>query len=116
MRKLSTLDDRRQPVDPVIVTTESRLERLIERAVRRALERTDMAIPDSDDLVDMKGILEVAGKEFKQSWMYRNGVKLGFGIKPSGGKLLFSKRKFLAYINGRYRVRPLSGGERRSSG
>ena len=95
--------------DPVIVTTESQLERLLEKAVRRVLENVEMSIPDSEDLTDMKGILELAGPELSQTWMYNNAVKLGFGVKLSHRKLRFSKRRFLAYINGRYRPKPLGG-------
>jgi hypothetical protein len=95
--------------DPVIVTTESQLEKLLEKAVRRVLQNVDLTVPDGDDLTDMDGILGLAGPTFDKQWMYRHAVKLGFGIKVSHRKLLFSKRKFFAYLNGRYRTKTFGG-------
>ena len=109
MRDVPRLDDRRQTIDPVIVTTESQLKRLINNAVQEALERVEMVVPDAEDLVDMKGILALAGPHFTEDWMYDHAVKLGFGIKFSHKKLLFSKRKFLAYVNGQYRHKRWGG-------
>lgn len=87
--------------DPVIVTTESQLERIIDRAVARALQHQNAVLPPEDDLIGIDEAMKLIPGVSKD-WMYRNAAKLKIGRKLSYKKLVFSKTAILLYTRGHY--------------